>query len=134
MAHILGDVNTGEKIEVSVYKKYKCNLPSFGMLGNNERRTKVSSIDMHGILKDLSKGSTWLFWRFIELRNPNTNIVIYIPKTTAERRKLTKAYKELNNLKIIKRVKQGEYLINPKAFIPAQDMFNDVKSIWDSLP
>lgn len=134
MTQIIGDIQPNETISVSIHKIYKCDLPSFGMLGNTERRTKVDSIDMHYILKNLSKGATWLFWEFISIRNPKTNIVKYLPKTIAERRKLTKAYKELNQQQLLKRVQQGVYLINPKSYIPADNKFDEVLIVWESLP
>lgn len=134
MAQILGDMQIGEVLTVKNHRVYKCNLPSFGMLGNTERRTKVDSIDMHHILKNLSKGATWLFWHFIENRNPKTNVVKYLPKDVSERRKLTKAYKELHINNVLKRIRQGEYLINPTSYIPSNDQFDVVKDKWNSLP
>ena len=135
MTQILGDVQPNETLVVDIHRKYKCDLPSFGMLGNTERRMKVDSIDMHGILKNASKGATWLFWEFIERRNPKTNKVRYLPTTTGERRKLTKAFKELHNKEVLKRIHRGEYLINPKSYIPAPtENYEDVWKEWKKLP
>lgn len=122
-----------EQLNLQVSKKYKPSLPSFGMLGNTERRTKVTSMNMHEILKNLSKNSTYFFWLFVEERNPNTNHVQFIPADNAEAKRLTKAYKELHKLEVLKRVKRGEYLINPKAYLPHTEQFENVWTEWSNL-
>jgi len=133
VSQIIADIDVGHQLSMSIHKQYKCNLPSFSMLVNQERKTKVLGLDMHNILQKLSRGSTYIFWEFIKTRNAKTNIVKYLPKTTAERKALTKAYKELHDLEIIKRVRQGEYLINPLAHIPTSETFDDVKKMWDGI-
>jgi len=136
MATILSEVNCNEEIDIkiNVRKKHLSNKPSFGMLVNTTRRSKVTGLDMHSILQNLSKGSTWIYWEFIENRDSTTNTVYYMPKTVADRRRLTKAYKELNKLQIIKRVRQGKYLINPDSFIPSDNKYEEVKILWQTLP
>ncbi len=130
----LTNVNPANEYDIKLLKKFRAYTPSFGMLGNIERNTKVPGINMHTILKNLSKNGSYHFWLFIENRNPKTNHVKYLPSTPKERRALTKAYKELRTLDVLKRVKQGEYLINPKSFIPAGDNFPDALTEWNSIP
>lgn len=133
MAQIITDVFLDEHITIKVSKEYKCKLPSFGMLVNRERRTAVEGLNMHDILQNLSKGATFLFWDFIKKRNPNTNEVRYLPTDSAERRSLTKAYKELNQLEVIQRIRQGEYLISPLAYVPSNNNFDAVLEKWKEL-
>lgn len=122
-----------EQLNLKVTRAYKVDLPSFGMLGNTERRTKVQSINMHSILKNLSKTSTYHFWLFIEQRNPRTNKVKYVPADNASAKRMTVAYKELNSLDVLKRVKRGEYMINPRAFIPSDNNFENALDEWNNL-
>ena len=91
-------------------------------------------MDMYAILKDLSKGGTYYFWLFVEKRVPATNEVAFIPADNAEAKRLSKAYKELHSLKLIKRVKRGEYLINPSAHLPTTSEYANVLAVWDALP
>ena len=133
MAVILTDIKVNETCKIQVTKHYKVNLPSFGMLGNKERITKVASIDMHSILQDLSRNSSWFFWTLIKKRNPKTNLVDFIPKDNLEAKKVTYAYKELRDLGVIKRVKRGVYIINPRSYIPSNNQFEIVQSHWDSV-
>ena len=111
----------------------RVNLPSFGMLGNTERRTKVESIDMHTILQNASKNASWFFWTLIKLRSPSTNLAVFTPDAPAEAKKVTKAYQELNKANVLKRVRRGVYIINPKAYIPADQQFDVVLQEWNKL-
>lgn len=133
MARIITDIATDENVAIKVFKQHKCNLPSFGMLVNTERRTKVLGLNMPDILQNLSKTATFIFWKFVKERNPTTNTVKYLPSNVAERRVLTKAYAELHKLGILKRVKQGEYIISPRAYIPSNNTFDTTQAQWDSL-
>lgn len=133
MAVILTDLGLNEACKIKVTKEYKVNLPSFGMLGNTERITKVASLDMHSILQDLSRNSSWFFWTLIKKRNPKTNLVDFIPQNNLEAKKVTNAYKELRDLGVIKRVQRGVYIINPRAYIPSDNQFEIVQAHWDSV-
>ena len=109
-------------------------LPCFDMLCTTRRRGKVNSKDMYTILENLSAPATKLFWTFIRTRNEDSNQVRYLPVDKPERLKLDKAYKELHTLEVIKRVKQGVYLINPSAYLCTASKFEEVKAHWESLP
>lgn len=134
MADIIGSVQVNETVTVTVTKKYTVQLPCFDMLCTTRRRGKVNSKDMYTILENLSAPATKLFWTFIRTRNEDSNQVRYLPTNKSERLKLDKAYKELRTLEVIKRVKQGIYLINPSAYLCTASKFEDVKAHWESLP
>ena len=136
MTQVLSNVNVGESVEIHVRKQYKCNLPSYGRLCNKERWSKVDGVvDMHAYLKDASKTATWFFWSLIELRVHTSNVAKFIPSNPVEARKVTKAYKELKEAQILKRIRRGEYMINPKAFITdGNDNFDIMVATWDALP
>jgi len=125
------DIN--EQCSFSITRKFKIDLPSFGMLGNTERTTKMPSIDMHTVLRDLSKVSTEYFWFFIQIRNPNTNEVTFIGASPKESKRFSKAYKELKDKQLIKRAARGVYVINPKAYIPQNQQFPIVLDRWEQL-
>lgn len=127
----LSNVNPNETATIKVVTAYKCDLPSFGMLVNTERRTKVVGLDMHTILQNASKNASWFFWTLIKKRDPKTNLVVYAAKNKTESNRITKAFKELNEAGVIKRYKRGQYLISPKAFIPSGDAFDVVTLLWE---
>ena len=132
MSQILTDIQDDEELCISVKKKYKYDLPSFGMIGTTERRTKMPSLDMHSILRDLSKNSTWFFWTLVQTRNPK-NLAKFIPVDNTQAKQVTKAYKELVSATLVKRVRRGEYLINPKAYFPRAELFEEVQTQWESI-
>ena len=132
MARVITDVQVDEDFHLTVHKRYKHDLPSFGMIGNTERRTKVTSLDMPSILKDRSKNATWFFWTLVQNRN-NHNVANFIPKDKAQANLVSKAFKELHSMDIIKRIKRGEYLINPKAYLPPAVHFEEVNNQWIAL-
>lgn len=111
--------------------RYPKILPSFAMLSSHETDTNHIGLDMPVVLQGLSKGAHTLFWKLISVRNPRFNIAQYQPTNIAERRALTKAYKELSDLKLIFRVCQGQYLISPLAYLPEPSSFPALLYQWE---
>ena len=91
----------------------------------------MTSLDMPSILKDRSKSATWLFWTLVQNRN-NHNIAKFIPEDNAQAKQVSKAFKELSSIDVVKRIKRGEYLINPKAYLPPAIHFKEVEARWDN--
>lgn len=93
----------------------------------------VEGMNMPKLFMDMSKPATWLFWTLAQIRNDRTNIAEFKSSelTPVERKKTSKAYKELHGLGIIKRTKQNHYLFNPSAIHPRNKDFDTVQLIWE---
>lgn len=73
------------------------------------------------LIKIKSAGAHALYWSLVKARNPQTNIVKYVAATPSDRVKLTRSYKELKAMDMLKRIKRGHYMINPKDVVPEKD-------------
>ena len=118
-------------------RKYKQAeiVPAYSCIGGNMNyRTREESYpNLFGVLKELSKNSTWFLWSLIERRNTETNIAVFKAADPKESRKVTTAYKELTKLDIIKRVKRQHYLINPKVMLPIKGNYMAVRTHWGEI-
>ena len=96
-------------------------------------KTKVKGFkDLYKILRNLSRAATWFWWGLIEERDAENNISVFRAKDNLEAKKITKAYKELREFDLIKRVTHQKYLINPKAYLPYFKEFDRVQKLWES--
>ena len=116
-------------------RKVLNNVPAYDTICCNESfRVKIKGFpDLYEVLGELSKRAAWFWWKLIKNRNRTNNISKYVPETQSDKNRLTKAYKELNGIGLIVRVKRQYYLINPMAFIPDFSKFDTVRYRWDCL-
>ena len=99
-----------------------------------EYRTKEKSYpDLFDVLGSLSKVSSWFFWALVKERNSINNYTMFKSTGASESRKISRAYKELYALGLIKRVQQQKYIINPKVMIPRKNNYQDVLCEWNNL-
>ncbi len=110
-------------------------VPAYTCIGGNMvYKTKETSYpDLFEVLKNLSPSGTWFFWTLTEKRDLKTNIAVYDAVSPTEAQKITRAYKELFSLDIVKRIKKQHYLINPKVMLPEKGEYVNVKNHWNSL-
>jgi len=85
------------------------------------------------VLRDLSKGATWLLWELVRKKNQYSNISHLAAEDQADMVKITRAYKELEGLGIVKRVSKQKYFINPLVIYPKFDRFEEVLEAWKAL-
>ncbi len=126
----------GEELRITkVSNKMNERVPAFTCIGGNMDYTtqEESYPQLFTKLKNLSKNATWFFWSLVESRRPTDNIAVFKACNTCESRKVSRAYKELCNLNIIKRIQQQHYIINPKVILPQKGKYQDVKNHWDNL-
>lgn len=125
---------SGEELTIISKPIYKQKVPAFHCIGGNmEFKTSEAGYPkLYETLAGLSKGANNMFWTLMQTRKPATNECILQATTQSERNKLTKAYKELNNLNLIKRTKQNHYMINPRAIVPITT-YGECKHKYDSL-
>lgn len=84
------------------------------------------------IISNLKPTAHNIFWKIVSSRNKNKNIGLYKPNTKTESNRLTRAYKELNQKELIKRIGQGQYLINPDVIVPTYT-YPEVVEHWQSV-
>lgn len=135
--------DTNEIVEVTKKKIKKEPFPGYTMWGNG-KATKYGgkSMDIIDIFKELGKPEMILmqFFRDEMLRNRNSkedipNILVptkseeYTPYIKVA---LKKHYAHMECLGIVKRIKRGKYMLNPRLFIPPKDI-EKIATKWDLL-
>lgn len=91
---------------------------------------------MPEIFQKLSHNATALFWLLVENRNPANNKAIILSKslTAYQQKSNSKAFKELRKFDLVRKVKKQEYILNPRAYLPKFDFFEEVTNEYDTLP
>lgn len=103
-------------------------LPSHTFIGKTA--VGVSRDTMFNLSSN--QNATWLFWLLDLNRDIKTNIAVIEPSTLSEAEigKLKRGYKSLEELNIVRRVKNKHYLVNPKAIIPLTKHYPEVVAHW----
>lgn len=110
--------------------------PPFWKIGGNMsyNRSKFPSFgNLTEVMKEISKGAHWLLWSLLERRDDKTNICVLTPKNSAETARVARAYKELHKAKLVKRIRRSHYIINPAAFQPRTENYEEVFLKWESV-
>jgi len=123
-----------EDLVISKVGKGNESVPAYSCIGGNmDYKTRTKGYpELFSILKNVSKIGTWFFWSLMEERRSKTNEAIFRAKDLAESQKVSRAYKELYSLDLVRRVKQQHYLINPKVMLPAKGQYIEVLTKWES--
>lgn len=133
------DLDSSKEYDVSFKPKYSVQLPPFQAIGRSgiNNMTQDEGMEMNKILFNLSsnQNATWLFWLLDLNRDIKTNIAVIEPSTLSEAEigKLKRGYKSLEELNIVRRVKNKHYLVNPKAIIPLTKHYPEVVAHWLQL-
>jgi len=138
MAFQIGTTEVTAHIEngqtVTVGPQRNRNIPPYNCIAADIMKyKKVERYDgLEMVLAVLPAPATWFFWNLVHKRNPDTNVSQFKAKDINESKRITKAYNELQNKDLIKRVKRQHYLINPKVIIPIKT-YNEVLEHWHSI-
>ena len=133
---VLAEVNDGDILTISKIGRNKWSIPSYDCIaGNMEYQTRVPCYpNLYTVIQDMHKRTAWLWWEFVKTRNRYTNEVNYTAKSRVDKGRLTVAYKDLFQLKLVRRISRKNYLINPSAYLPEHGQFQTVKDKWEALP
>lgn len=85
------------------------------------------------ILLDLHDNARQLLYTLILSRELITNQAQYKVQGAKEKSRLTRAYKQLYEKGLVKRVKNTWYMLNPNAIIPYFDEHTNLVNKWNSL-
>ena len=123
--------------EYLVKHKKVTKRPNYFMVGNGTMsKQRIFGIDLLRELANSSKAAQWLILKIkdgIAYEN-NYNPVVKVSSkvlTSTEQQYLAKGYKELKEKNIVKRIKNGHYMINPNALIPPD--YSSAIEIWESV-
>lgn len=105
--------------------QHKVDLPSHICLGE--------LLNPFVVLQDSKIITIKRFFRFIGMRNENTNEVYYKPENKSEQQMFSRIYKELFDMQLLVRVKPAVYLINPNALLPTFSEYEKVNANWEAL-
>ncbi len=135
-ANAIADLHADESLLVTRQLKKRYPVPAYHCLGGNvDYTTQIKGYDgLYDVLQYLSPPATWFWWALVKGRNSHTNVSIYRASSNLEAKKITKGFTELKEKKLVKRIKQKHYILNPLAIIPDFKEFNSVSSYWESLP
>jgi hypothetical protein len=87
---------------------------------------------LYKTIQAMSKQVAWLWWELVDSRDPYTNIAVYRPEGKVAINRLSVAYKALEGLGLVRRIKQQHYLINPRAVLSDFSTFDDVLEQWEN--
>lgn len=127
---------SNQTITINVNKERNSKIPpyrNFGRAGIS--KGKIEGINASLIFADLSSAATWLFWNLENGRDHQTNISNFQTSnlTQAEKLKLSRGYKELKEKKLVIRVRNQHYLINPKIILPEFKRYEMIQAEWDRI-
>ena len=95
--------------------------------------TTDTSVDMLDTLSKCSSMKSIQFFNQIHLvYDYSTGLSVITTQNQTERNQVSRAYKELNSLGLVKRVKRSHYIINPRMYLNFE-LFDSLCLLWDSL-
>jgi hypothetical protein len=149
------NLKDNEELDITVSKREKQKLPPFVLMGSGEPSKTYSSddvVDALAILSELSPHQLKIVFYFKNeivrqqiIAHHTNNIdkdahTVFIPKSTADKvaveiRKLlsqNKNGKILVEKQVVKKIKNGVYMMNPFFIIPSQG-FNEILKKWNAI-
>ena len=132
-----------EVIEITRKKKQKEPFPGYTIFGNGKTtRNGGESMDILDICQQLNTGEMKLMQFFRDeielgkaLSEDNPNKVVPTRCTNWNnylKIALKKNFAHMECLGVLKRMKRGTYMLNPKLFIPPKSI-RELDTIWDSI-
>ena len=138
MAEIITKFSEGEEVIITTQQEQKYRVPFFTALVEEDKimdeldqgLAVQSAMDQFA---KLSKTAGWFFWTLVKERTKLTNMSVFRAKDNIEAQKVTVAYQELHDRKLVKRVKRQHYIINPNAILPLFKEYQTVCGVWNEL-
>jgi hypothetical protein len=135
MHEVTVEIKHNEEIIINTRSKSRNNKPMFMMIGVPAKvRNKTPGFPLFETLIKLNKEEQWfigLLWKHVDSITNKSDISNYEFNST-DTSKVSRAFKPLKEMGLLKRVKKGVYMFNPTAIIPAQT-YEETQEAWDSL-
>jgi len=120
----LNDVN------VTLSKK-KFKIPRYACFQQGNK----NMIDSRDVFMTMNQSESWFFWSMDKIKDKETNEVIFsrahCPKEKGSY--YTTVIAKLIDKRLILRLKQNHYLINPNVILPTFNSYEKVQAKWVSL-
>jgi hypothetical protein len=131
MAQLTIDLAEGQDFSI-VSQKVRYKIFPYTAHGRAQMTQDIEhGFDTGSVLKDLSKGATWMFWTLesTKCRKRLTNVCTLKKAnlTKEEAGRIQRAYSELEAAKLIVRIASSTYLMNPKAILPE---LSECQTVW----
>lgn len=126
--------SSNEQVMIDVIPKREYKLPPYSSFGRpGFSKDKIEGFNVALTLANLSSAATWLFWNLEHRRDFRTNICKLETSslTQAEKQKLNRGYKELQEKKLVIRLYKQHYLINPKVILPDLKAYQSIQDDWN---
>lgn len=131
-----------EVIEIVRKKKYNEPLPPYNIVGNGLTNRHGTSVDILEICLQLNMAEMKLL-QFLRtaftINSINKEEIpnVVLPSSWDEFDKylstaLMKNYTHLEYLQVIKRIRRGVYMVNPRILMPSKEYLR-IETMWDSL-
>jgi len=130
----------GDRLHITP-ESVKCKKPPFlGIFGGEYMKENTKNLLQQ--LGDMTAAERWFFLLVEKHMDYSTNSAC-IPSTSLTHSQMnikTIAFKSLKEKNLIKRIKREHYMINPDIIIPlgikpnGNEIYPDVKDVWDALP
>lgn len=132
----------GEVLEITRKNAYKEPLPPYNIVGNGFTNRNGTSVDVLEVCLQLNLSEMKLLQFFrtaftTKMINRVEEPNVIVPKYTANfdqylQTALMKNYKHLEHLQVMRRMKRGVYILNPRMFIPSRG-YTAMVVAWDRI-
>lgn len=123
-------MNPNTEISISTRRKRKWRGGMI-ILGSGEK----GSFNTPKVLAELSKPAVNLFWGYVakNINHKNNEVVITPEITEMSSVVLSRANKELIDLGLMMKIKNGLYMLNPRAVFVLEDYASSAEDRWEEL-
>lgn len=108
--------------------------PSYMMVGKGGKvRRGIQGYDLLGAMLNFNSGMSQTFKLIVDGLDVRTNCCDLSTLTfnKTQQNMISAAYKQLSGIDLVKRIRKGVYMINPRAIIPPQT-YPEAQAVWDS--
>lgn len=110
--------------------------PAFMMVGTKLKRKRgIEGYDLVAALLNFNSDMRWMFKLLMDGLNTENNCCDFnlLNLTHTQKVNCSLAYTALSKIDLVKRMRKGIYMINPKAIIPPTT-YPEAQKLWDSKP
>lgn len=108
--------------------------PMYMMIGSSVKATRgIQGYDLLKAVLEFNGDMRWLFKLLIDGLNRDTNCcdISELNLSPSHKVMCSVAYKQLSKIDLVKRIRKGVYMINPRAIIPPKT-YPEAQAVWDS--
>ena len=134
---IIHNIILSKDESLEVKKKHPTKQPNYLKMGTGKmNKHNIESINLLNVMLNVTSASRRLIVTITDNMqyDAETKEIIFIVRVRSDidipAQQLKRAYKELNKLNIVRRVKRGYYMVNPHSVITD---YEKQIAVWDSI-